>query len=163
MWQILPHETRMADLCHMKPLQKNQGKRDASAAAVFGIVRDAEGYACLSNELVSSHFFFLPHGFFVSHVFPFLPNVSHKLNRHASGSIVRNAAVLCIISPRFHHSACSRPDCLALVVGLSASMVQPYPVTCASCARRRARHCAERMLPLHRIQPPQQTVQALET
>lgn len=47
----LPAKGGPWDCIEISGTATNQGKRDVSAAAVFGIVRDAEGYACLATAL----------------------------------------------------------------------------------------------------------------
>ena len=47
----LPQKGGPWDCIEISGLAVNQGKRDVSAAAVFGQVRDAEGYPCLSTAL----------------------------------------------------------------------------------------------------------------
>lgn len=47
----IPQKGGPWDCIEISATAVNQGKRDVSAAAVFGQVRDAEGYSCLSTAL----------------------------------------------------------------------------------------------------------------
>lgn len=47
----LPTKGGPWDCIEIRGTAINQGKRDVTAAAVFGLVRDAEGYACLATAL----------------------------------------------------------------------------------------------------------------
>ena len=47
----LPTKGGPWDCIEIQATATNQGKREVSAAAVFGIVRDAEGYPCLATAL----------------------------------------------------------------------------------------------------------------
>ena len=47
----IPQKGGPWDCIEISGIAVNQGKRDVSAAAVFGQVRDAEGYSCMSTAL----------------------------------------------------------------------------------------------------------------